>query len=109
MVMVENNRLVYQALAANVAKLRLDNVALHWADGLEFARAAAGCYDVVFLDPPFRSDYLPKVLPLLAPMLNDGARVYVESGTIFELPHGWRVLKNGRAGQVNYQLLERDD
>lgn len=108
-VMVEKNRQVHQALAANVAKLRLGNVALHWADGLEFARGETGRYDVVFLDPPFQSDYLPKALDMLQYKLSESGRVYVETGGAYQPPQGWRVLKSKRAGQVNYQLLERDD
>jgi 16S rRNA (guanine966-N2)-methyltransferase len=108
-VMVEKNRQVHQSLQANVAKLRLVNVALHWADGLEFARAETGGYDVVFLDPPFQSDYLPQALELLKARLNPGGRVYVETGVAYLPPQGWRGLKSRRAGQVNYQLLERDD
>jgi 16S rRNA (guanine966-N2)-methyltransferase len=108
-VMVEKNRQVHQALAVNVAKLRLGNVALHWADGLEFARGETGRYDVVFLDPPFQSDYLPKALDMLQHKLSESGRVYVETGVAYEPPQGWRVLKSKRAGQVNYQLLERDD
>ena len=34
--------------------------------GVEFARREAGSFDVIFLDPPFAGDFLPRVLPLLA-------------------------------------------
>ena len=63
--MVENNRSVYRALQANLKKLALSNVALRCEDGLKFARQENGLFDVVFLDPPFNSDYLPQLLALL--------------------------------------------
>ena len=49
------------------------------ADALEFLRADAGVYDVVFLDPPFKADYWPRLAPLLPPRLAPGALVYHES------------------------------
>ncbi|MBI5919791.1 MAG: 16S rRNA (guanine(966)-N(2))-methyltransferase RsmD [Nitrosomonadales bacterium] len=108
-VMVEKNRQVFQSLTANVAKLRLENVALHCTDGLEFARRESGPYDVVFLDPPFQSELLPQALALLKPRLTETGRAYVESGAAFAPLPGWQAEKSGRAGQVHYQLLRRDD
>ena len=105
--MVENNRTVYQALQANVKKLALSNVALRCEDGLKFARQENGLFDVVFLDPPFKSDYLLQLLILLENSLTEGGMVYVESGTAFEPDTAWRVVKRAKAGAVHYQLLER--
>lgn len=107
-VLVESNRSVYQALQANAQKLALSNVALRCEDGLKFIRQENGLFDVVFLDPPFSSDYLPQLLPLLAPRMAQGGKVYVESGTLFEPDAAWRVIKRARAGAVYYQLLERE-
>jgi 16S rRNA (guanine966-N2)-methyltransferase len=105
--MVENNRLVYKALQDNVRKLALINVSLRYEDGLKFARQENGLFDVVFLDPPFKSDCLPQLLPSLENSLTQGGKVYLESGTAFEPDAAWRVVKQARAGAVHYQLLER--
>jgi 16S rRNA (guanine966-N2)-methyltransferase len=105
-VMVENNRKVYQALQENARKLGCANVALHHADGLEFVRRDSGRYDVIFLDPPFSAAYLPKLTPLLAERLAVDGVVYVESGEPFVAGDSWLAVKNGRAGQVHYQLLK---
>lgn len=106
--MVENNRAVYQALQANARKLALDNVALRCEDGLKFALQANGLFDVIFLDPPFKSDYLPQLLPLLEKNLAQEGMIYLESGTPFEPDATWRVVKRAKAGAVHYQLLERE-
>jgi 16S rRNA G966 N2-methylase RsmD len=90
-----------------VKKLALSNVALRCEDGLKFARQENGLFDVVFLDPPFKSDYLPQLLTLLENSLTEGGMVYVESGTAFEPDTAWRVVKRAKAGAVHYQLLER--
>jgi 16S rRNA (guanine966-N2)-methyltransferase len=105
--LVENNRTVYQALQANTKQLALSNVALRCEDGLKFALHENGLFDVIFLDPPFKSDYLPRLLPMLARSLAEGGKIYLESGTPFEAGAEWNVIKNARAGAVHYQLLER--
>ena len=105
--MVENNRGVYRALQDNHKKLVFSNVALRCEDGLKFARQENGLFDVVFLDPPFNSDYLPQLLPLLENSLTQGGMVYLESGTAFEPDAAWQVVKRAKAGAVHYQLLER--
>lgn len=105
---VENNRAVYKALQDNARKLGLINVALRCEDGLKFARQDNGLFDVVFLDPPFKSDFLPQLLPLLENSVTQGGMVYVENGTAFEPDAAWRVVKRAKAGAVHYQLLERE-
>jgi 16S rRNA (guanine966-N2)-methyltransferase len=105
-VMVEKNRAVFRALQDNVSKLKLDNVALRNEDGLNFASRAKEQFDVIFLDPPFQSDYLQKLLPLLEKQLTPQGMLYVESGTLFEPGGQWQVSKRGRASAVHYQLLQ---
>jgi len=104
-IMVERNRSVYRNLQENIKKLGFANVALYGEDGLEFAKQQNKPFDVVFLDPPFQSDYLPKLLSILVDKLEEDGVVYVESGTPFEPDAAWRVIKQARAGAVFYQLL----
>ncbi len=105
-VMVERNRAVYRTLQENLKKLGFANVALRCEDGLEFASRQNRPFDVIFLDPPFQSDYLPKLLPLLGDKLAREGVVYVESGARIEPGAGWQVIKQARAGAVFYQLLQ---
>jgi 16S rRNA (guanine966-N2)-methyltransferase len=105
-VMVEKNRTVFRVLQENIKKLALPNIALHNEDGLEFASRGKAQFDVIFLDPPFQSEYLPKLLPLLAPQLAEDGFLYVESGSAFEPAAPWQVVKRGKAGAVHYQLLK---
>lgn len=105
-VMVEKNRRVWQALKQNTDKLEFKNIELHCADGMDFPLRDKRLYDVIFLDPPFDADYLPKLMPLLAPKLEADGVIYVESGTIFDPGPGWEVERRGRAGAVHYQLLK---
>ena len=103
--MVERNTAVFRALQDNVKKLGCTGVAVHGQDGLEFASRDVQRYDVIFLDPPFRSDCLPGLLEILPQRLNENGILYVESGAAIAAPPPWQVIKSGRAGQVHYQLL----
>jgi 16S rRNA (guanine966-N2)-methyltransferase len=108
-VMVEKSRRVCEALRRNSELLAAKNLELHCADALEFATVAvadlAARFDVVFLDPPFRSTLLAQVLPRVAPLLRPRGRVYVESATAFAASGGWHIFRQDRAGQVHYTLV----
>lgn len=110
-VMVEKNPVVERVLRDNIRKLGCANVAVRGQDGLEFARRETQRYDVIFLDPPFNSDYLPRLLEILPQRLSENGVVYMESGAGLDVPPPWQVLKSGKAGQVHYQLigLRNDD
>jgi len=107
-VMVERDLATFRALAASRTALAAAAVELERADALEFLRENGGVYDVVFLDPPFKADYWPRLAPLLPPHLAPGALVYHEGAARPVLPPGWTVHREGRAGQVTYQLLRQD-
>jgi len=104
-VMVEKNPVVFRALQDNIEKLACATVFASCQDGLEFACRDARRYDVIFLDPPFDSDYLPKLLEILPQRLNENGMVYIESGAAIDATLPWRTIKSGKAGQVHYQLL----
>jgi len=107
-VMVEKNAAVFRALQDNIKKLAATQVFARCQDGLEFASRDTQRYDVIFLDPPFQSDYLPKLLTILAARVNPDGVLYVESGEKIVPPSPWKTLKSGKAGQVHYQLLARE-
>src|SRR5687768_1013224 len=106
-VMVERDRVAYAALEQNRDALDARQASLVRADALEFVRADRSQYDVIFLDPPFSASWAAELPPLLEPRLAAGGRVYYESAGGMQWPEGWEVTKQGRAGQVVYQLVER--
>jgi len=103
--LVERDAAAFRALQDNIAKLGCAGVSAHREDGVEFARRDVHRYDVIFLDPPFGSDCLPRLLEMLPQRLNGDGRVYVESGAAPDVPSPWQVLKSGKAGKVHYFLL----
>ncbi len=112
-VLVERDRQAAAALRANAQRLSAGATQVVEGDASAFLGGAKERFDVVFLDPPFRQNVLPVLMGRLPAVLNPGARVYVESPEPPALSSGpggtWRELKRGRAGQVNFQLLEWSD
>ncbi len=104
--MVESDRNVHEVLRRAAETLQAGaRLRLVRGDALEFLRASKGRYDVVFLDPPYQSSLLDRLLSRLPEHLGADARVYAESGAPHEWPAPWEVLKSGRAGAVHYYLL----
>src|SRR4051812_25142160 len=95
-VMVESDPVASRALQENVARLKADAIELKRADALEFLRADSECYDVVFLDPPFRANCLEQVLPMVTKRLKPSALVHVEAPAAPKLPSGWEIWRDGR-------------
>lgn len=110
-VLVERDQRVCATLRQNAATLGDGRVEVVRADALEFA---VDCgrrgrrFDLVWLDPPYRQDWLARIWPMLPAIVNPGARVYVEAEAEVTPPQPWHVSRRGRAGQVFYHLLERE-
>ncbi|GGP25727.1 16S rRNA (guanine(966)-N(2))-methyltransferase RsmD [Silvimonas amylolytica] len=105
-VMVEKSKPVYAALSDNRKTLGMTNVDIVWADALTWLSGKALDFDVVFLDPPYASDLLPRVLAILADALPADAMVYAECAAWPDLA-GWELTRELKAGAVHCGLLQR--
>ncbi len=78
-------------------------------DALHFLRDAQPqhAFDVVFLDPPYALGLLPQCLAALPRLLASDARVYLEDAAPLQVPSGWEVLRQDRAGGVHFGLLRQ--
>jgi 16S rRNA (guanine966-N2)-methyltransferase len=104
-VMVERNATALRSLEENARKLGATRLSIVRGDALEFARTARARFDIVFVDPPYQLRLQPAVLGMLAGLVAEGGRVYVESEAAFDPPPGWGMLKHSRAGNVHFHLL----
>ena len=82
------------------------------AGAIESAAGARGAFDIVFLDPPFDSDFLTSAAERLetGSWLTPGALIYVECAArdgLPPLPSTWTTTKAKQAGEVGYHLLTR--
>jgi 16S rRNA (guanine(966)-N(2))-methyltransferase RsmD len=105
-IMLEKNRLVFHTLQENIRKLNLQQIIARNDDGLSFVKRDMEPFDVIFLDPPFKSDALIKILPLLPALLKPEGFLYIESGSRVEIAEPWQVIKSAKAGAVHYQLMQ---
>lgn len=69
-------------------------------------------FDVVFLDPPFRHNWLSECCEYLENKgwLAPQASIYLEAKIILQsplVPQNWRVIHSKQAGQVGYHLAQR--
>ncbi|MDD5404236.1 MAG: 16S rRNA (guanine(966)-N(2))-methyltransferase RsmD [Sulfuricella sp.] len=106
-VMVERDAKVAHALRTNAANLSAENCELVTTDALKLLDLETRRFDVIFVDPPYDSHLLPRVLPRLLARLSDGGMVYAESDSALEVGPEWQVWRSGSAGQVHYYLLRK--
>jgi 16S rRNA (guanine966-N2)-methyltransferase len=109
--LVEKEAAVVRALREQAAAIGLAGLRLEQSDALQFASrclAQGRRFDLVFVDPPYRQGWWPKLSPLIDGLLAEGARAYVEAEARIDPPQGWRVFREGKAGQVFFHLFERD-
>ena len=102
-----------QQLKRNLASLKTDKGKVVNTDSLQFLAQPnpEQPYDIVFVDPPFHQDFVPKVIAYLAQnnWLSPNALIYVETEkqhAPLVLPEHWQVIKEKTAGQVVSRLIQ---
>lgn len=107
-VMIENDRQAITRLRANLVTLAAPGVRIIEAEALSWLEASPTRFDLIFLDPPFSSDLLPRALQLAGQHLNPAGRIYAEFGAAPDLS-AWRMVREGRAGDTRQALLALPD
>lgn len=109
-IMVEQSPAAVTALRKNLHTLGAENQArLQLGDGLAFLQGPVTAVDIVFLDPPFRSDLIARCSELMAQRgwIRPGGLVYIEAPGNMEplpIPHSWELIHSKTAGKVGYHL-----
>lgn len=103
-VMVDRDRRVSRMLEHTRTRLQAETAVIVCADAKSWLRDTPGCFDLVFLDPPFDADILASTCVTLAEpgRLSQPAHVYLEleSGSPAPpLPPGWQVIRQAKAGR----------
>jgi 16S rRNA (guanine966-N2)-methyltransferase len=116
LVFVEQNKKTAANLKANLGKLGAGNAVVIPQDALNWLALSAKKYqqktfDLVFIDPPFHADLLSRSCLMLnnSGCLAEDAIIYVEHAVDEDviLPENWICLKQKQAGQVMYQLFQK--
>jgi len=103
--MVEQSARVAAHLRTSIQQLGFGNIRLIVGDALKFLQTGQHQFDLIFLDPPFRQDWLPRLEPLVLPALKPAGKVYIEAEEPVERLGHLSRIRSGKAGQVCYQLL----
>ncbi len=102
-------------LQENLQQLGATNATLHHTDALTWLNTPPQMpFDLVFIDPPFRRDWLPTIIEKLQQngWLAPYAVIYIETenelGTL-PTPNTWALHREKTAGQVCYRLFIKDE
>jgi len=105
--MVENNPAAISALRALRTKLNAQNVRIHEGDAATVVkRLDASRYDLVLLDPPFGLGWLERLWQELPRFLDRDGLLYIEAESPLQTPPGFTIIRQSRAGQVHFGLLQ---
>ena len=96
---VDNSKVVTRQMQVNLDTLKAQNATVIQQNAKDFLMAATPIpMDLIFLDPPFRKDWMSQIVPLLdRGWLADHAMVYIEmekEAMLPPLPEHWTPLED---------------
>ena len=108
--LVEFNTQTAEQLSKNCQQLGADNYQLINEDAATFLSSDQEQYDIVFIDPPYKLEMWSEIAEQLVSQdsLSLNALIYVEfplAATKPLLPSKWQLIKEKKAGGVNYCLF----
>lgn len=109
-VLIESNNKAYEHLIKTANDFKTGNISVYHLNTFKYLETCTEEFDIIFLDPPFAKDYVPKSLSFLTSslILKKGGLLYLESGKELELDaNTWEKVKSSRAGQVVYGLYRK--
>ena len=110
-VLIERDPVLARSLAASQQRLKAEALRVETGDALAWMRRCAPQrFELVLLDPPFDAGLLPDAVLAAAPLVTEGGLLYAESAQALadaDLPTGFAVWRQARAGLVHYHLLRR--
>ncbi|MCE2597340.1 16S rRNA (guanine(966)-N(2))-methyltransferase RsmD [Motilimonas cestriensis] len=112
-VLIEKDKLAAKQLETNLAAVKASNGKVVCTDSLAYlSKPANQQFDIVFVDPPFRKGLLEPCCEQLESnnWLSMNALIYIEREkelTQPKLPFNWQLIKDKTAGQVIYQVYQR--
>lgn len=111
-VMVEKSARVVERLRQHVKMLAAEGAEVVLADAVEFLHQTPRAFDIVFLDPPFKSDLIARCAGLVEARgwIKPGGLIYIEAPSLtkeLSLPPTWELIRSKKAGQVGYHLAQK--
>lgn len=103
---IDKNPLVLRALAANAKILGDEGVMIFAGEARRWLSKTPKRFDLIFLDPPFASQEMVQIWPLLASHINPGGWVYAESAQGVRPTEPWHEVRCTKMGQARLQLFQ---
>ena len=107
-ILIEQDRKTVEALRDSLKILDAEEVVVLEADALQWIKSVNEPFDIIFLDPPFGKNMIEQGLALLleSGCVSEQTLIYVESENVWQPEINVEVIKQAKAGQVNYRLLK---
>lgn len=106
-VMVEENPKVAKQLTENAKLLKIEAcIKIVCREALAYVNSCSEKFDLIFLDPPYKGNLLSQSLQLVDDKLAKDGKIYIEYENEPLIPDSYRVVKQGKAGNVKFALLE---
>ena len=110
--LLERDPALVRSLQASQLRLKAEALRVEQADALAWmARCGPARFDLVLLDPPFDAGLQASALAAAALLPGPGGLLYLESPAVLapeDMPLGFALLRQDRAGAVHYHLLRRN-
>lgn len=111
-VMVEKVPHVADRLRRHVERLEAGGAEVVLADAVDFLGRTPRAFDIVFIDPPFKSQLIPECAARVEThgWLKPGGLAYIEApsrNSDLALPATWELIRSKKAGQVGYHLARK--
>ncbi|MCQ2490903.1 MAG: 16S rRNA (guanine(966)-N(2))-methyltransferase RsmD [Ruminococcus sp.] len=116
-VFVDSSAKSVKCVNENLKSTKLDRLAeVITRDSYDYIKLTSQNFDIIILDPPYRSGHIPKLLPLAAAKLRSGGSViceYEQEAGTPEAPDGMSLKKVYSYGKINVAVFtkpsEEDD
>ena len=115
--LIEKNHDAVQKLRENIQLLQTDSALIIQADAFQYLveelqNPSPQTYDLIFLDPPFRQNYLPRLLTHIheESLLTDKGVIYLEyeneiNPGLEKILEHFKTVKEKKAGQIVSRLI----
>jgi 16S rRNA (guanine966-N2)-methyltransferase len=106
-VLLEQSIPAHASLQKTITSFDSPRLTLVKTEASAYLRQSKTPFDIIFLDPPFSSDYVAICLDIIRQnnLLTSNGLVYVESASA-AVSDGWECIKQKKAGQVFYGLFK---
>lgn len=93
----ENNELLHKPAALEIIR----------GDALQYLVSTKAKFDLIFIDPPYKKGWIPRLEPLLPQVMNADGMLYIEAEHEIASLGDWQTVRQGKAGEVHFHLLRR--